>query len=256
MDFRDKVVLITGAAGGIGAATAAAFNEQGATLVLVDLSDTALETVATDLALAEENSLLLAADVSDEQQVAGYVLAALDKFGKIDVFINNAGVEGKTGALVDTDSATVDAILNVNVKGTFFGIKHVMASMIARQSGAIVNTASVAGVVGFPGLGVYTASKHAVVGLTRVAAMESAANGVRVNAICPGPVNTRMMRGIESGMSADNPEGVAKEFAESVGIKRYAEPEEIAQVMLFLASDKASYVTGSIYTVDGGQTQL
>lgn len=256
MDFEDKVVLITGAAGGIGHAATKAFAEQGATLVLVDLSLSALEKIAADLGLPENRLLLVAADVRSESEVEGYVAGATTRFGRIDVFFNNAGVEGKTGALVDTDAETVDTILDVNVKGSFFGIKHVLSTMITQKSGAIVNTSSMAGLIGFTALGVYTASKHAVIGLTRVAALEAADSGVRVNAVCPGPVNTRMMRGIENGLSADNPEAAKSQFADSTAIKRYAEPEEIANVVLFLASDKASYVTGSIFTADGGMTGM
>jgi meso-butanediol dehydrogenase / (S,S)-butanediol dehydrogenase / diacetyl reductase len=256
LDFKGKVVLITGAAGGVGKAAARAFRQQGAKLALVDLAQSALDAVAEELQLVAEDSLLIVADVSKEENVEHYVEATKSKFGRIDVFFNNAGIEGKPGPLVDTDAQTLDAILNVNVKGSFFGIKHVMSTMIEQKHGAIVNTSSMAGLIGFPNLGVYTASKHAVIGLTRAAALESAHAGVRVNAVCPGPVNTRMMRGIEAGISAENPVAVKSQFADSVALKRYAEPEEIAELVLFLASDRASYVTGSMYTIDGGMTGM
>lgn len=257
MSFVGKTVLITGAAGGIGRAAARAFQREGANLVLVDLSPQALDRVAADLELdLDGDHLLVVADVSQEDQVERYLAAGRERFGAIDVFFNNAGVEGATGPLIETTAQNIDLVLDVNVKGSFFGIKHVMASMIEQGHGAIVNTSSMAGLIGFAGLGVYTASKHAVLGLTRAAAMEAAGSGVRVNAICPGPVNTRMMRGIESGMSAEDPEGVKTQFAALTGLNRYAEPEEIAELVVFLASDKASYITGSVYTADGGMTGM
>ncbi|MDP9901752.1 SDR family NAD(P)-dependent oxidoreductase [Variovorax ginsengisoli] len=255
MEFKDKVVLITGAAGGIGKTTVRAFYDQGANLALVDLHQNALEVLAADLELSAERVLLIAGDVSQEGDVQRYVQATTERFGRIDIFFNNAGIEGKPGSLVETDAATLDAILDVNVKGSFFGIKHVLGVMLEQKAGSIVNTSSMAGLIGFPALGVYTASKHAVIGLTRVAAQESAHAGIRVNAVCPGPVNTRMMRGIEAGLSTDT-ESIKSQFASLVGLKRYAEPEEITQVVLFLASDRASYVTGSIYTADGGMTGM
>ncbi|MEU4377884.1 SDR family NAD(P)-dependent oxidoreductase [Pseudonocardia alni] len=257
MEFDGRTVLITGAAGGIGAAAAAAFAAEGASLALVDLDRSALEKVAAGLGVDDARVLLHVADVRDEQQVEGYVAATRDRFGAIDVFFNNAGVEGATGPLVDTDLETVDTILSVNVRGSFLGLKHVLRVMTAQGHGSVVNTSSMAGVIAFAGLGgMYTASKHAVVGLTRVAAVEAAPAGVRVNAVCPGPVDTRMMRSIENGMSPDDIPGVQEQFAGLTALKRYADPAEIASVVLFLASDRASYVSGSIYTVDAGMTGI
>lgn len=256
MEFKDKVVLVTGAAGGIGRASVQGFYEGGAKLALVDLSMDSLSSLAKELSLDPDRVLLIPADVKSEAEVTKYVRATKDRFGRIDIFFNNAGIEGKVGSLVDTDAETLNAILDVNVKGSFFGIKHVLQVMIEQKGGSIVNTSSMAGLIGFPSLGVYTASKHAVLGLTRVAAQESVHAGVRVNAVCPGPVNTRMMRGIEAGVSADNPEAVQTQFANLTGLKRYAEPAEVANLVLFLASEKASYITGSIYTVDGGMTGM
>jgi len=254
MEFKDKVVLVTGAAGGIGSAAAARFAQEGALLALVDLSEEALQKVCADHGLDAERCLLVAADVRHEDQVAGYVTATLERFGRVDVFFNNAGVEGSTGALVDTAVETLDLILAVNVRGSFLGLREVLKVMTSQGGGSIVNTSSMAGLIPFSGLGVYTASKHAVLGLTRVAAEEAASAGVRVNAICPGPVNTRMMREIEAGMSPDDIAGVQAAFSGLTAMKRYAEPEEIAELVLFLASDRASYVTGSVYTADGGMT--
>ncbi|SMH57308.1 SDR family NAD(P)-dependent oxidoreductase [Mesorhizobium australicum] len=256
MEFKDKTVLITGAAGGIGKAATKAFFEQGAKLVLIDLAQPSLDTMARELTLDPDRCVLIAADVSKESEVESFVAATKAKFGRIDVFFNNAGVEGKTGLLIDTDADTLDKILDVNVKGCFFGLKYVLREMIAQGGGAVVNTSSMAGLIGFHSLGVYTASKHAVIGLTRAAAAEVAASKVRVNAVCPGPVETRMMREIEAGISATDPVAVKGQFENLTGLKRYAEPEEIADLVLFLASDKASYITGSMYTIDGGMTGM
>ncbi|WP_043117041.1 SDR family NAD(P)-dependent oxidoreductase, partial [Pseudacidovorax intermedius] len=232
------------------------FYEQGAKLALIDLKQENLDALVAELGISAARVLALALDVSLESNVEKYVAATLERFGKIDVFFNNAGIEGKTGPLVDTDAATLDAILNVNVKGSFFGLKYVLKTMQKQKFGSIVNTSSMAGLIGFPSLGVYTASKHAVIGLTRVAAQEAADAGIRVNAVCPGPVDTRMMRGIEAGFDATNPEQVKAQFAALTGMKRYAQPSEIAELVIFLASARASYITGSIYTADGGMTGM
>lgn len=256
MTFDNKVVLITGAAGGIGKTTVKAFYNEGAKLALVDLHKDDLNQVVADLDIDPSRVLVIPGDVSKEETAKNYVKSTIKQFGRIDVFFNNAGIEGKIGKLVDTDEATVDALLSVNLKGSFFGLKHVLKAMMEQQAGSIVNTASMAGLIGFPSLGMYTATKHGVIGLTRVAAQEAADAGIRVNAVCPGPVNTNMMRGIEAGLAPYNTDAVKSQFANLVGMKRYAEPEEITQLVLFLASDKASYITGSIYTVDGGMTGM
>lgn len=256
MSFKGKTVMITGAAGGIGKAATKAFHDQGASLVLVDLDKNTLGAMSQELGLEKDRTVVIAADVSNEVEVQSFVAAAKSRFGKIDVFFNNAGIEGKTGLLVDTDAETLNKILDVNIKGCFFGLKHVLKEMIAQGGGAVVNTSSMAGLIGFHSLGVYTASKHAVIGLTRAAAAEVAPSQIRVNAVCPGPVDTRMMRGIESGFSASDPFAVKGQFENLTGLKRYAQPEEIAELVVFLASDKASYITGSMYTIDGGMTGM
>lgn len=192
--------------------------------------------------------------MTKEDEVKNYVEQSQAQFGKIDVFFNNAGIEGKFAMIMEQDAANLDNVLAVNVKGVFYGLKHVLKVMTTQRSGAIVNTASVAGLRGGIGLSPYIASKHAVLGLTKTTALEYAETGVRVNAVCPAPVNTRMMRSIEEGMAPGRAEEAQKEYAAAIPLKRYAESDEIGQLVLFLASDKASYITGSYYTIDGGMT--
>lgn len=254
MSFREKVVVITGAAGGIGKATAKLFAAEQAKLVLIDLDEQSLKNAVSELELNAGDYLTVSADVTKEDQVQNYVEKSLSQFGKIDVFFNNAGIEGKFALITDQEGANLDNVLAVNIKGVFYGLKHVLKVMTGQKSGAVVNTASVAGLRGSPGLSPYVASKHAVIGLTKTAALECAGTGVRVNAVCPAPVNTRMMRSIEEGAAPGQAEEAQKQYAEAVPVKRYAESDEIGQLVLFLASDKASYITGSYYTVDGGMT--
>lgn len=253
-NFSGKIVIITGAAGGIGKETARQFAEAGAKVTLVDMNQQALEQTAKELGLKEGEYLLVAADVTKESDVKRYVDETKSKFGRVDILFNNAGIEGKFALIKDTDAENLDKVLNVNVKGVFYGLKHVLPVMIEQKAGSIVNTASVAGLIGSPGMAPYVASKHAVIGLTRCAALEAADQGVRVNAICPAPINTRMMRSIEAGASPDSPEAAKELYAQAVPMKRYGEPHEVAKLVLFLASDAASYITGSSYPVDGGMT--
>ncbi|MDD4831824.1 MAG: SDR family NAD(P)-dependent oxidoreductase [Bacilli bacterium] len=252
MEFRDKVVIITGAGGGIGREIAKKIASNGAKLTLVDISETNLRETASQLGLGEENYLIQVTDVSKEEQVKFYVDETIRKFGKVDVFINNAGVEGKVASIVETNASDLDFVLNVNVKGVYYGLKHVMPHMMSNKYGSIVNTASVAGFIGSPGLAPYIASKHAVLGLTKTAALEGAAFNIRVNAICPGPVDNRMMRSIEEGAAPGNGDAVKKNFEVSIPLGRYATNEECADLIYFLASDEAKYITGQAIRVDGG----
>lgn len=250
MDLTGKVVLITGATGGIGKETARLFAKQGAKLALVDLDDQALESLAKELEL--EDYLLQTADVTSEDQVENFVQQTKKKYGKIDVFFNNAGIEGKVAPITETSSEDLDKVLNVNIKGVFFGLKHVMAIMMEQRSGSIINSASITGLRGSIGLAPYATSKHAVLGLTKTAALESAGMGIRVNAICPGYVDTRMMQAIEGGKGPEHVNLMRERALAKVPMNRYAQPEEIAELVLFLASDNASFITGSYYVIDGG----
>lgn len=253
MELKDKVAIVTGAAGGIGKATAKLFADEGAKVVLVDLKREALEEAAKELELTPEQHLLVEADVSSEDDVANYVKETKAKFGRIDVFFNNAGIEGKVYHIVDQPAENIDAVLNVNVKGVFYGLKYVMREMIEQKSGSIINTSSVGGWIGSPGMAPYVASKHAIIGITKSAALEVADMGIRVNAVSPGPIETRMMRSIEEGQAPGQAQAAKEAVKASVPMKRYGTPEEVAQLVLFLASDRSSYVTGAAYLIDGGQ---
>lgn len=250
-DLQGRTALITGGAGAIGTATAEVFLNRGARVALVDLNDAALKAAAGQLEQYGE-VITVAADVSDEAQVAHYVSEAEGQLGPLDVFFNNAGIEGKITRIVDTDVAVFDQVYAVNVRGVFLGLKHVLPGMIARGRGSIVNTSSEAGLDGAPNLGDYVASKHAVTGLTKTAALEVAKTGVRINSVHPSPVNTVMMRRLEEILGDGMPEDVRAQFESVNPVGRYSEPREIANVVAFLASDDASFITGAQIRVDGG----
>jgi NAD(P)-dependent dehydrogenase (short-subunit alcohol dehydrogenase family) len=192
--------------------------------------------------------------VTRAADVAAYVQAALDAFGRIDCFHNNAGIEGKVAPTAEYDEAMFDAVMGVNVKGVFLGLRHVLPVMIKQERGAVVNTASIAGLVGTAGMPAYVASKHAVIGLTKVAAAEVGPQGVRVNAVCPGPIDTRMVQDIARQVSPNNPGSVEARYAAGLPLRRYGTAEEVAHLVLFLCSDLASNITGAQYVVDGGRT--
>jgi NAD(P)-dependent dehydrogenase (short-subunit alcohol dehydrogenase family) len=250
MQFPEKIVLITGAAGGIGIAAARKFAAEGARLVLVDLSLDALTKAAEGL---PGEPLLLAANVADEDAVRAYVDQTVARHGRIDVFVNNAGINGSFMPIVEQTLENYQTVLNVNVIGAFLGLKHVLKVMYAQKSGAIVNTASNGGLLGAPGMSAYIASKHALIGLNKTAALEAAPFGVRINAVCPSGVDTAMMRSIETNAAKGHEAEARTKFEASVPLNRYATADEIADLMLFLASDKASFITGSYYRIDGGQ---
>ena len=252
--LADKAAVITGGAGGIGIETARLFLREGAKVALVDLDQGALDEAANALE-GDGKVVALTADVSKEEDVRNYVKQARDRLGRIDIFFNNAGIEGAAGPITRQKIEDFDKVMAVNVRGAFLGLKYVLQVMEEQASGgSIVNMSSVAGLTGSPDLAPYIISKHAVLGMTRAAALEVAAKGIRVNSVHPAPINTRMMRSIESGMDADHAEDVRKAYAKAIPMQRYSEAAEVAQVVLFLASDDASYVTGAHYTVDGGMT--
>jgi NAD(P)-dependent dehydrogenase (short-subunit alcohol dehydrogenase family) len=250
--LHDKVTIITGAAGGIGREAALRFAAEGAAVVAVDLPGAELDETARLVQAAGGRCLAVAADVTDEAQVQAYVAAAVAEFGGVDALLNNAGIEGPVAALTDTSVEGFDKVIAVNVRGVFLGMKHAAPAIIARGGGAIVNVSSVAGLGGTLGIVAYGASKHAVIGMTKTAAMEFAPAKVRVNAICPSPVETRMMRALEAGMNPDDPEAVHAMMAMSIPLGRYGEPSDIAALMAFLCSDDSSFLTGAAIPIDGG----
>ena len=251
--FAGKVVVITGAGGGIGRAAAARFAGEGAQVVAVDVQRPALdETVA----LVQETGGSARASLADVTQAADWGRVAEETvaaFGGVDYLFNNAGIEGVISPLLEYPEDVFDRVLAVNVKGVWLGIKALAPLMRARGGGAIVNAASIAGLTGSPRAVAYGASKHAVVGITRTAARELAADGIRVNAICPGYVETRMMEALEAGISPADPSAARQRFLANVPLQRYAQPEEIAAFVAYLCSPDASYLTGGAFAIDGGR---
>jgi NAD(P)-dependent dehydrogenase (short-subunit alcohol dehydrogenase family) len=251
--FEGKVIVITGAAGGIGKATAERFAQEGASVVAVDLAGSALDDVVAAVEAAGSRAVAVPADVSKSADVERYVKAAKDRFGGIDAFFNNAGIEGWVGPTTLYPEEMFDKVIAVNLKGVFLGIKHVAPVMLERGGGSIVNTASVAGLSGTPSIFAYGASKHAVVGMTKSAALEFGPRGIRTNAICPSPIETRMMRALERGINPDEPEQAHQQMAAGNPMGRYGEPAEVAAFVAFLCSPDASYLNGGIFPIDGGR---
>ena len=254
MEFTGKFALVTGGGNGIGRATSTAFARHGAKVVVVDRDGAGAEATAGIIRQNGGDAIAVAADVTKSEEVKAYVRMAIEKYGQIDCFFNNAGIEGKLAATAEYDEAVFDEVIGVNLKGVFLGLRHVLPEMIRQGSGSVVNTASVAGLVATPGMPAYVASKHAVIGLTKTAAGEVARQGIRINAVCPGPVDTRMIHALEEQISPGNADSVGERYQAAIPSGRYTTAEEIANMVLFLCSDLASNTTGGQFVVDGGRT--
>jgi NAD(P)-dependent dehydrogenase (short-subunit alcohol dehydrogenase family) len=241
-----KVAMITGGSTGIGRATALAFNNAGARVVLANPHNIeAGEDVVRVIHRRGGQALFVPADVTRAAEVAGLVARTIEHFGRLDYAFNNAGVGGPPASIVDTDEATWDTVLDVNLKGVWLCMKYEIPAMLPR--GVIVNMASAAGLVGTPGLGAYTASKHGVVGLTKVAALEYAQAGIRVNAVCPGVIHTPMVEQVQ-----ETNQEVVDMLIVRHPMGRIGTPEEVAAAVLWLCSDAAAFVTGIALPIDGG----
>lgn len=244
----NKVAIITGGAGSIGETTAKLFLEEGAKVMLVDLNEEILkETIEK---LKHKNVKYCVADVSKSIDVANYVNETVKAYGKIDLFFNNAGIEGVVKPISDYPEEIFDKVIAVNVKGTWLGNKYVLPQM--NDGGSIIMTSSVAGINGSPNVSAYITSKHAVVGIMRATAVEAAPRKIRVNTVHPSPVDNRMMRSLEEGFSAGNAAEVKKNLEATIPLGRYAEPIEIAKLVVFLASDDSQFITGTTQVIDGG----
>jgi NAD(P)-dependent dehydrogenase (short-subunit alcohol dehydrogenase family) len=255
--YAGKVALITGAGGGIGRATAERLASEGAALLLADVAEAALAESAEAARQAGARVVAAAADVTRPEDFEALVARAERELGGLDLLVNNAGIEGVVAPIESYPLDVFDRVLAVNVRGVFLGMRAAAPALRRRGGGAIVNLASVAGVTGDPNLSAYIASKHAVIGLTRSGALAFGKDGVRVNAVAPSPVETRMMRSLEAGMGGpQGAEMVRKLVSERIPLGRYAEPAEVAALIAFLGSDEARFITGSIYTIDGGMTPI
>ena len=256
--LNGKTALITGASGGIGQAAARLFAEEGARVALVDLDEGTLRDVVRSI--GEDRASYAVADVTQPDQTQSYVRAAVERWGGIDVYLANAGIEGELAPIPDYPIDVFDRVMAVNVRGVWLGIKYVVPVMRQRGGGSIVITSSTAGIGAGPDMSAYTTSKHAVIGLMRTAAMEGAPLGIRVNTVNPAPIETRMMRSIEEMRVASlddagiTVEQVKQSSAARIPLRRYGNPEEVAKLMLFLASDESSFCTGGVYMVDGGRS--
>jgi NAD(P)-dependent dehydrogenase (short-subunit alcohol dehydrogenase family) len=252
ISMQGKVAVITGGAGMIGHAAAMSLARAGADVMLVDINAEALSRRRGAIEALGVRVETQVADVSKSSEVAAYVANAVKKFGRIDAFFNNAGIEGKLGPTHEYDEAEFDKIIAVNQKGIFLGLRHVLPVMLGQGSGAIVNTGSIASERGLAGACAYNASKHAVIGLTRTAASEVGARGVRVNAVMPGVIDTPLLEAMLRMMFDGDVAAGKRMLGKVASQERIGQPAEIGEVVTFLLSDAASFVNGAAWAVDGG----
>jgi 3alpha(or 20beta)-hydroxysteroid dehydrogenase len=250
-----KAAVVTGGAGGIGRATARRLAGEGGRVAIVDLDADAVAAAVDEVSAVSTGGPATGAvaDVSTEEGAAAAVAAAVSAFGRLDLYHNNAGIEGPVRPLVDYSAADFDRVIAVNVRGVFLGLQAAFRQMIAQgDGGAIVNMSSLAGFRGSNGMVAYTTSKHAVIGLTRTAAQEGAPHRIRVNSVHPGVIDTRMLRSLEEGYSPGDPDAMRQRMVSMVPLGRCGTPDDVASLVVWLLSDESEYVTGSLHAVDGG----
>lgn len=254
--FTDKVVLITGGGSGLGRAAAIRVASEGAKLALVDISEQGLEASKTAIleAVPDAEVFTTTADVSSEADTDAYVAATIERFGRIDGFFNNAGIEGRQNLTEDFGAEEFERVIAINLRGVFLGLEKVLKVMREQGYGFVVNTASVGGIRGVGNQSGYAAAKHGVVGLTRNSAIEYGQFGVRINAIAPGAIWTPMVENSMRQLDAEHPEKAAEQFIQINPTKRYGQPDEIGAVVAFLLSDDASYINAAVVPIDGGQS--
>ncbi|MEP6786991.1 MAG: SDR family NAD(P)-dependent oxidoreductase [Acidobacteriota bacterium] len=251
--LEGKVAIITGATGGIGEATAKRFLEEGASVMLVGRSAEKLDETRERLS-GFDNLAASVADATDEEATAAAVAATIVSFGGVDILLANAGIEGKIALIENQTVENFEEVLRTNVIGVWLSMKYCVEPMKKRGRGSIIALSSISGVIGVPAGSPYFASKHAVCGLVKCAALELGPFDIRVNAIGPGPIDNRMIRAIETQLSPDDPDAMRAGLTQQIAMKRYGTNEEVANLALFLASEESSYCTGSIHMIDGGYT--
>lgn len=246
-EFKDKVAVVTGAASGMGLATAKAFAEAGAMVVLTDINEPIVQ--AKEIVAAGQKAIAIRCDVANEKNVDTTIQQIVSQFGRLDFAFNNAGIQSPVTELADVNNEEYDHILDINLKGVWNFMKYELLQMRKQGSGVIVNNSSLGGLVGLPGRAAYHASKHGILGLTKSAALEYAARGIRINAVCPGIISTPM---VESMLASEK--GVIEEMMKDVPIKRLGRVEEVADVVLWLCSNASTFVIGQAIAIDGGYT--
>jgi len=246
-ELEDKVAIVTGASSGIGRTTVELFAGAGAVVIAADIHDEQGQHLADELAQKDCTCTFVHADISKESDVEAMIHLALSQYGRLDILFNNAGIEGDQAPTAEATIDNWERVIAINLKGVFLGMKHGIQVMLRNGGGSIINNASVAGLVGFPGIPAYCASKGGVIQLTRTAALEYATQGIRVNCLCPGVIDTPMVE----RFTHDNPDAVAQ-LKQMEPLGRFGRPQEVAELALFLASDRSSFITGAIIPVDGG----